>query len=116
MSWKLITGSLLCLALLAGCATGASDNITGADDSGAAPATNVLSPDPGNREVCDADLAQDAVGQKVTPSLVEEYRKKARAKQARALRPRDVITMEYNPQRLNLRVDEQDTVISVNCS
>jgi len=116
MSWKLITGSLLSLALLAGCAGGDSDNITGADSPGATSPAGTLLSDAGDREVCDADLAQDAVGQKVSPDLVEEYRKKAHAEQARALRPRDVITMEYNPQRLNLRVDEQDTVISVNCS
>ncbi len=99
MIWKPLLPPIVMLALLAGCATG-----SGRDNAGTS-----------GPQVCNADLAEGAVGKNVSPGLVEQYRKQAQAKIARALRPKDVMTMEYNPQRLNLRVDEQDIVISVNC-
>lgn len=101
---KLIPSAVLAAAALAGCAAGTQPEPAATPDTSARPG------------VCNADLAESAVGQKVSPELVETYRAQAGAKLARALRPNDVITMEYNPQRLNLRVDEQDVVISVNCS
>lgn len=103
MTWKLLPCIIVTLAALGGCATGASSGAS--SDSGTSDPT-----------ACTSEMAETAVGQKVSPDLVEQYRKKSNAKLARALRPNDVITMEYNPQRLNLRVDEQDIVISVNCS
>ncbi|MGB6104191.1 MAG: I78 family peptidase inhibitor [Pusillimonas sp.] len=109
MTRKLIFGTVVALATLAGCASGTPG--TRSDALAPAPAT----PPATSAEACNADLAESAVGQKASPELVETYRAQSGAKLARALKPRDVITMEYNPQRLNLRVDEQDMVISVNC-
>ncbi|TEA79034.1 I78 family peptidase inhibitor [Allopusillimonas ginsengisoli] len=114
MLWKSITGTLAALALMAGCASHAPD-ISGAD-TGAGDTQSATTDTSSNQNTCNSDLAENAVGQKVSPDLVETSRKQAHAKMARALRPNDVITMEYNPQRLNLRVDEQDIVTSVNCS
>ncbi|MYN14133.1 hypothetical protein GSY71_13385 [Pusillimonas sp. TS35] len=108
MTWKLITSALAALALLAGCASTSSSTGAAANNTPAATETS--------REVCNADLAQAAVGKKADGNLVEQFRKAANAKKARMLRPRDVMTLEYDPQRLNLRVDDQDIVISVNCS
>jgi flagellar basal body L-ring protein FlgH len=105
MTWKLMPGALVVLAALTGCAANTASTSSSPDTAAA-----------GNAQVCNADLAESAVGQAVSPALVENYRKQAHAESARALRPNDVITMEYNPQRLNLKVDEQDIVISVNCS
>lgn len=105
MTWRPIPCIIVTLAALGGCATGASSGSSSGSDSGN-----------GDPRPCTSEMAESAIGQKVSPALVEEYRRKANAKLARALRPNDVITMEYNPQRLNLRVDEQDIVISVNCS
>lgn len=105
MTWKLLPSALVVLAALTGCAANTTATSSGPDNA----TTD-------NGQVCDADQAESAVGQKVSPDLVEQYRKQANAESARALRPDDVITMEYNPQRLNLKVDEQDIVISVNCS
>jgi hypothetical protein len=105
MIWKTLLPPIVMLALLAGCATGPSrDNASTTPASGGSRA-----------DACNADLAEGAVGKKVSTDLVEQYRQQANAKTARALRPRDVMTLEYNPQRLNLRVDEQDIVTSVNC-
>ena len=110
MTRTLIFGAVLAATALAGCASGTQS--AGADAS--APASMPSSYSDGQQ--CNADLAESAVGQKAGPDMLESYRDKAGAKQARILRPRDVITMEYNAERLNLRVDEQDMVISVNCS
>ena len=108
MTRSLIFGSIFAVAALAGCAAGTQNT-----DQGSSSQTATSS---GNGQTCNADPVQTAIGQQATPELLETYRQQAGAKMARILRPRDVITMEYNPQRLNLRVDEQDTVISVNCS
>ena len=104
MTRALILGSILAAATLAGCASGTP--------STSAPATPSRSDNP---QACNAEQAEAAVGQKATPDLLENYRQQSGSQLARILRPRDVITMEYNPLRLNLRVDEQDMVTSVNC-
>lgn len=108
MTRILLIGAVLAAATLAGCATGTQS--AGPDTSAAATSSST------NGRDCNADLAESAVGQKANAEVLETYRAQSGAKLARILRPRDVITMEYNPQRLNLRVDEQDMVISVNCS
>lgn len=105
MTWKLMPGVLVVLVALTGCAANTTSTSSSPDTAAS-----------GNSQVCNAEQAESAVGQAVSPALVEKYRKQANAESARALRPNDVITMEYNPQRLNLKVDEQDIVISVNCS
>jgi len=108
MTRILLIGAVLAAATLAGCATGTQ----GAASNTSATSTSSSA----NGRECNSDLAESAVGQKADAKVLESYRKEAGARLARILRPRDVITMEYNPQRLNLRVDEQDVVISVNCS
>ncbi|NGM89065.1 proteinase inhibitor I78 [Parapusillimonas sp. SGNA-6] len=80
------------------------------------PAASSGSPSARSAEACDADKAESAVGQRANSGLIEQYRELAGAKTARALRPRDVMTMEYDPTRLNLKLDDNDVVISVNCS
>jgi hypothetical protein len=105
MTWKLMPGAIVALAVLAGCAA------TPAGPSGGQDADTSSSPP----QACNADKAESAVGKKVSAALVEDYRKQSGSKTARALRPNDVMTLEYNPQRLNLRTDDKDMVISVNC-
>ncbi len=114
MTWKLITGSLAALAFVAGCASHAPD-ISATDTASSAPGISA-SDTSSSEKTCNADSVENIVGQKFSPGLLDTARQRAQAKLARALRPTDVITMEYNPQRLNLRLDEQDIVISVNCS
>ncbi len=64
---------------------------------------------------CDAAPAQFAMGQAGTPELLEEARVRAGAKTARILQPNQAVTMEYNFQRLNLRVDDKNMVDLVSC-
>lgn len=64
---------------------------------------------------CDADPAQQLVGQRYTEGLEQQARELSGSRTVRALRPRQVITMEYNPERINLRLDDNDTITSVGC-
>jgi hypothetical protein len=64
---------------------------------------------------CQATAAQQFVGQKATPEVLEAARVAAGAAVARALRPDMMVTMEYRGDRLNLRTDTNDVVASVGC-
>lgn len=64
---------------------------------------------------CNAAGAQFAVGQLATANLVEQARQRAGAGMARMLRPGQVVTMEYNGSRLNVKVDAGNRVIDVTC-
>lgn len=103
VAWILIPVTAAAL-LLAGCAGTSTLSASSGDASGS------------SAQPCDADKAESAVGQRANSGLVEQYRRLAGAKTARPLRPHDVMTMEYDPTRLNLRLDDNDVVISVNCS
>lgn len=107
MSWKPTSILLLTLAMLAGCAGGAS-NVSRSSTSQSFDTSN-------DSQTCDADPTEYAIGQKLTPQLEKTLQKKANAKQLRSLGPRDVMTMEYNPQRLNVIVDAQGMLTRVHC-
>ncbi|WP_442595867.1 I78 family peptidase inhibitor [Parapusillimonas sp. JC17] len=107
----LILPAILALAGLGACASGTGSNTARTIASSSAPAITETA----DAQVCNDDLAQSAIGKKADEALIEEYRQRSQSKFARMLRPRSVMTMEYNPQRLNLRVDDNDIVMSVNC-
>jgi hypothetical protein len=111
MTRILILPAIVALAGLGACASGTSNDTTGIPAPSSASTTSSA---PSSR-VCDDDPAQAAIGKKVNDALLDDYRRISGAEIARALRPRSVMTMEYNPQRLNLRVDDNDIVTSVNC-
>ena len=64
---------------------------------------------------CDAGPAQPAVGQNSTGSVVETARVRSGAQMARILRPGQIITKEFNAQRLNLEVDASGRIVAVRC-
>ncbi|HLR13140.1 MAG TPA: I78 family peptidase inhibitor [Burkholderiaceae bacterium] len=64
---------------------------------------------------CDADPAQALLGETINSDVEARARELSGSKTVRTLRPNNVITMEYNPQRINLRVDEQDVITSAGC-
>jgi len=94
-------GSLSALALLAGCAGVNEPTVgpTGAPRSG----------------TCDAKPAQSAVGQNSTAKVVEAARVRSGAMIARILRPGQMITKEFDAQRLNLEVDANGRIVAVRC-
>lgn len=64
---------------------------------------------------CDADPAQKLVGKKFSATIEREARSLSGSRHIRTLRPGQVITMEYDPERLNLRLDENDVITTVGC-
>ena len=103
MTLKLILGSLAALTLW-GCTTPALPPAP----SGSAP------PGPA-AGVCNAHGARFAVGKTAGASVVEEARQRSGSYMARVLRPNQVVTMEFNAQRLNLDVDTAGVIMRVRC-
>ena len=65
---------------------------------------------------CDAGKIADAVGQLPTPETQERARTAAGAEIVRVLRHNQPITKEFRVGRLNLVLDAEGKIASVNCS
>lgn len=105
MSLKLITAAMALAGLvaLAGCAAPGT------------PSTGSPMPPPPPGTACNAEGAQFAVGKRAAASTVEEARQRSGSYMARVLWPKQVVTMEFNAQRLNLDVDAAGVVQRVRC-
>ncbi|MGS1077334.1 I78 family peptidase inhibitor [Pseudoxanthomonas beigongshangi] len=77
----------------------------GADPTGTAPA-------PGS---CDDTQAQWIIGKTATPADTEQAGKDAKATAVRTLKPGEAATMEFNPNRLNIDLDDKGAVTAVRC-
>ncbi|BEU95630.1 proteinase inhibitor I78 [Acidovorax sp. DW039] len=64
---------------------------------------------------CNAGPAQSFVGRDGTGSVVEAARVQSGSRMARILRPGQMVTKEYDAQRLNLLVDDAGRVTAVRC-
>lgn len=64
---------------------------------------------------CNADAVASLVGQTVTPEKLERAREQSGSISARVLRPDDVVTLEYNSQRLNIYTDKDMTIERIGC-
>jgi len=69
----------------------------------------------GGGKTCDAAALQSQIGQKATPSVMEDLRSRSGSSTARMLRPGQLVTMEYNATRLNLIVDDKDVMTAIRC-
>ncbi|MET1077392.1 MAG: I78 family peptidase inhibitor [Pseudomonas sp.] len=99
----LICGTLL---LLAGCTTGsAPDSTTAGQVDAAAPAD----------QACKAGRAQFTLGETLSAELQEAARVHAGAQRVRVVRAGQPITMDFDAERLNLHVDDEDTVTDARC-
>ncbi|WP_312958142.1 I78 family peptidase inhibitor [Stutzerimonas nitrititolerans] len=76
------------------------------------PQTQTPSTRPGS---CNAEAVQNLVGKTASPALLEQAREQSGAQTARVLRPQDVVTLEYNAQRLNLSTDGGLVIQRINC-
>ena len=65
---------------------------------------------------CDAGKASEVVGQLPTPETQERARTRAGAEVVRVLRHNQPITKEFRVGRLNLVLDAEGRIASVNCS
>jgi hypothetical protein len=64
---------------------------------------------------CNAVPAQFAVGRNIDAAVESDARARAGARTSRVLRPNQVVTMEFNAERLNLTVDDAGRVTRVSC-
>lgn len=90
-------------AMLAACAT------MPPDDGGDA------TPGDGNTAMCDADSAQSYVGQKATSENGARIRDAAGARQLRWGPPDSAWTMDFRPDRVNVRYDRAMTITEITC-
>ncbi|MBU0891762.1 MAG: proteinase inhibitor I78 [Gammaproteobacteria bacterium] len=79
------------------------------------PASSPSATAPAPAAPCNAQPAQSAVGQNSTASVMESARVRSGAQMARILRPGQMITKEFNAQRLNLEVDANGRILAVRC-
>ncbi|HBO1217531.1 TPA: hypothetical protein ONA18_003929 [Pseudomonas aeruginosa] len=114
MPLKQFSSALVLAALLAGC----SSNGDGPSTEGASVATGSASAPAATSAAdgrCDASAVQAYVGKQASAAIVEEARRAAGAEVARALRPHDAVTMDYNPRRLNIDVDDTLVIKRLSC-
>ncbi|WP_147653873.1 I78 family peptidase inhibitor [Vulcaniibacterium gelatinicum] len=64
---------------------------------------------------CDASRAGWAVGQRPDPEVVERIRLDTGSRSARVLYPDTMVTMEFNPERVNVRVNERGAIVAITC-
>jgi len=92
--------ALLAGALLAGCASSPQQ-----DSAGAAKGDGR----------CNAEPVQYLVGERITVELAEQARELSGANLLRVIHPQQPVTMDYNPQRLNIDIDDDDSIIRLSC-
>lgn len=92
--------ALLVATLLAGCA--------------AAPQEDSPAATKGDGR-CDAAPVQNLLEKRITSDLAERARIKSGAAQLRVTQPNQPVTMDYNPQRLNIDIDDDDIIIRLSC-
>jgi hypothetical protein len=64
---------------------------------------------------CNADPVQRLVGEVYSPELGEEARVTTGARIQRALRPGQIVTMEFRADRLSFTLDEKGRISAVSC-
>jgi len=65
--------------------------------------------------VCNAAKAKTLVGRKRSPAVEAQALHLTGAGSVRWIRPGMMVTMDYRPDRLNLRVDGKGKILSANC-
>ena len=81
----------------------------------ATPADEPVAEDTDAADGCNAEPVQNLVGQVYTPELGEQARVTAGARVERALRPGQIVTMEFRADRLSFTLDEKGRISAVNC-
>lgn len=65
--------------------------------------------------LCNTDKLGHAIGQKLTADLEARLKSEARAALVRTAPHDGAITMDYNPARLNIFVDDTRKIVRINC-
>ncbi|MGH8083655.1 MAG: I78 family peptidase inhibitor [Lysobacter sp.] len=64
---------------------------------------------------CQAEAAGWAIGRAASPEVVERARTETRSSHARVIEPGQPVTMDYNPDRLNIEVNERGAITGLKC-
>ncbi|NQD96306.1 hypothetical protein HP532_26970 [Pseudomonas sp. CrR25] len=64
---------------------------------------------------CKAEAVPGLLGKRATAERVEMAREQTGAKSVRVLAPGDMTTMDHNPQRLNIDIDEAELIQRISC-
>lgn len=64
---------------------------------------------------CDVRNVGDLIGKSATSELGAEVQRRTGARAFRWLQPGQAVTMEYRGDRVNVHLDEQNRVTSINC-
>lgn len=64
---------------------------------------------------CDADRAQSLIGRTATTELGTEAARLTGATALRWITPDSAVTMDYRPDRLNIKLDAQNRITSIRC-
>ncbi len=99
MSARLLPIGLLLLVALTGCGSRDTADVQAAQ----APSE------------CNADAVKNMLGQFASADTVEQTRLQAGADKVRVLAPGDRATMDFNPQRLNIEIDEAEMIQRFSC-
>lgn len=101
----------IALAIFAFAMTGCSSTATQAPATAdTAPAT---SPTRGGE--CNASAVQNIIGNAYSERAVQNALQRSGAGSLRVLQPGQVMTMEYNPSRLTIVIDDAQTIASARC-
>jgi hypothetical protein len=100
MLFKQITASLALLAVLSGCSS-----------TTAPEASRSGTPSHG----CKAEAVPGMLGKQATVERIERARQQTGAQRVRVLAPGYARSMEHDPQRLNIEIDEAEVIQHIHC-
>jgi len=117
---------LAMLAALSACSAGNPPDDDGAEQEQALTAAqqaaeSAATPPPAGTvdaappTACDATQVQGLVGQALEEGTTEQARTDAGAKSVRVLNPGDMVTMEFDSERLSIEVDAAGKITSLRC-
>ena len=120
---RLAISALLFSFALTACTSPAPDEQTEATEQSQAAAAVAAQPAPvdatGDAPTpegsCDDTQAQWIIGKTPTAADTDQAGKDAKATQVRVLKPGEAATMDFNPNRLNVDLDEKGAVTAVRC-
>ena len=72
-------------------------------------------PAPPMAAACDASKVQSAVGQIASQDVVDKVVQDSGSSTSRVLKPGQPMTMDYREDRVNIHVDDKNTITEVKC-
>ena len=99
------------LAMAAGCSTVPSGSSSSSSSSNSTDSGSML----GSNGDCDASGVQSYVGRSWSDSLESDLLRASSSRSIRVVKPGQVMTMEFNPTRLNAVLNAQGNIDSLHC-